>query len=272
MSMPIQRQNDAYGVFDDGQRFAREHTTRDLPEGLVNMLKGPRISAGLNNPRGIGERRADAFAREDMGGHAHYDPEMEARDHAGFGEDHAGFGQDPSQHIPESYVEQPQAAAMDPSGFGFGGYDDYDPHSSENLPPDYGAQFDPHMGSFPEARRLTADDGPAPGLFTPMLHQPGERLDARSTLYGGEDAGMNAAPSAGPAVTGTDWVTAAAAVTPQVVPGWVGHGYAPGHRVGLPWRQQVIPGTVTHLDGQQLGVRWDDGQHSTEEPSDLRPL
>lgn len=64
----------------------------------------------------------------------------------------------------------------------------------------------------------------------------------------------------------------ALAISPQVVPGWVGHGYVPGHRVGLPWRDQLIPGTVTHLDGQEVGVRWDDGQHSSEEAADLRPL
>lgn len=58
----------------------------------------------------------------------------------------------------------------------------------------------------------------------------------------------------------------------QQVPMWPGHGYAPGHRVGLPWRDQVIPGTVTHLDGQLVGVGWDDRQHSSEEPADLRPL
>jgi len=321
MSMPIQRQSDTYGAFDDGShRFAKDYETHDLPEGLVGMLAGRRISAGLNDPRRM-QREADAdpdaawgqvgdtlgdmgtaigdgeggnrltdsqfgdlasgtghalaetgrslvdgigdmfspntvqgtptappgvgtptptninayrqggfgaypdsnnFAREDLSGHGFDD----GGEHLSPPEEQ--FGQDPSQHIPESYVDQ-APPTQDPGGFGFGGYEDYDPHSSENLPPDYGAQFGPHMSSFTTAH--SAEGGPAP-------KQP----------------------------------VTAAAVQPQVVPGWVGHGYSPGHRVGLPWRDQVIPGTVTHLPGQEVGVRWDDGQHSTEEPSDLRPI
>lgn len=55
-------------------------------------------------------------------------------------------------------------------------------------------------------------------------------------------------------------------------PVWLGHAYVPGNRVGLPWRGQHIPGTVTHLEGTDVGVRWDDGQHSVEEPGGIRPL
>jgi hypothetical protein len=50
------------------------------------------------------------------------------------------------------------------------------------------------------------------------------------------------------------------------------HGYQPAHRVGLPWRESVIPGTVIGLDGPNVGVRWDDGQYSTEEPHNIRLL
>lgn len=49
-------------------------------------------------------------------------------------------------------------------------------------------------------------------------------------------------------------------------------GYQPAHRVGLPWRDQVIPGTVIGLDGPNVAVRWDDGQYSTEEPHNIQLL
>ena len=67
--------------------------------------------------------------------------------------------------------------------------------------------------------------------------------------------------------------TAAAAVmdpTQMQVP--LGGGYQPAHRVGLPWRDQVIPGTVIGLDGPNVNVRWDDGQYSIEEPHNIQLL
>jgi hypothetical protein len=48
--------------------------------------------------------------------------------------------------------------------------------------------------------------------------------------------------------------------------------YQPAHRVGLPWRDQVIPGTVIGLDGPHVAVRWDDGQYSSEEPHNIHLL
>jgi hypothetical protein len=52
----------------------------------------------------------------------------------------------------------------------------------------------------------------------------------------------------------------------------MGGGYQPAHRVGLPWRGQVIPGTVINLEGPNVNVRWDDGQYSTEEPHNIQLL
>ena len=49
-------------------------------------------------------------------------------------------------------------------------------------------------------------------------------------------------------------------------------GYQPGHRVGLPWRDQVIRGTVIGVDGDAAAVRWDDGQYSSEEPRNIQLL
>lgn len=53
MSMPIQRQSEAYGIFDDGPRFARDRANRDLPRGLIGLINtnGPRVGAGLLNTR-----------------------------------------------------------------------------------------------------------------------------------------------------------------------------------------------------------------------------
>lgn len=334
MSYPIQRQSESYGVFDDDSlRFAKEYRTRDLPEGLVNMLKGPRISAGMNNRRqadiggvdltGVGNAAgvspnegavqgtmvppapmpsapdtgmapggglpADSslnYSGESGGPSgnpvaasyrhagdfdAQYDysrpsiSDLHAHDPHQMGHDEfdAEYPHGEPQHYSEeAFREQPQTPLQP--------LDEMLEHSYRPdmpAPPhDYLAQFRPHLASFTEARsQHTAEDGPAPGpLFTPMMFQP-KAPSAASMMLGGEKEFINDQPLA------EKWVTAAA-VQPQVVPGWIGHGYAPGHRVGLPWREQVIPGTVTHLDGQQVGVRWDDGQHSSEEPSDLRPL
>ena len=63
--------------------------------------------------------------------------------------------------------------------------------------------------------------------------------------------------------------TSAAAPAP-VVPG--AHGFLPGHRVGVPWRGQLIPGIVTDLDGSNVWVRWHDGQYTCEEPPNLQLL
>ena len=47
----------------------------------------------------------------------------------------------------------------------------------------------------------------------------------------------------------------------------------PGSRVGLPYNGTMIPGVVTHFSpDSQVGVRWHDGQHSVEDPGDIRPL
>lgn len=67
MSMPIQRQSEAYGIFDDGPRFARDRASHDLPRGLAGLVNstGPRIQAGLLNTR---TARADDFGPADHGG------------------------------------------------------------------------------------------------------------------------------------------------------------------------------------------------------------
>jgi hypothetical protein len=56
MSMPIQRQSEAFGVFDDGPRFARDRGSHDLPRGLAGLVNsmGPRITGGLLDTRTAG--------------------------------------------------------------------------------------------------------------------------------------------------------------------------------------------------------------------------
>lgn len=63
---------------------------------------------------------------------------------------------------------------------------------------------------------------------------------------------------------------AAEVMAPAQAP--MGGGYQIGHRVGLPWRESVIPGTVIGLDGPSTQIRWDDGQYSTEEPHNIQLL
>lgn len=234
MTYPIQRQGETYGIFDEGDlRFAKEHTTRDLPSGLANMLGGPRITAGMHDtrydprvdgyPEPYGEQPSLADLQDD-GPYQMSGDDFDAEYPNG----------EPQHENYDAFREQPQAP-LQPLNEML----EHTRRPDMPAPPhDYLAQFRPHLASFTEARHLMAG-GPAPSTIdkTALAEAPAQ-------------------PQA-PA---------------QAVPGWIGHGYAPGHRVGLPWREQVIPGTVTHLDGPEVGIRWDDGQHSTEEPSDLRPL
>ena len=62
------------------------------------------------------------------------------------------------------------------------------------------------------------------------------------------------------------------AMDPAQMQAPMGGGFMPAHRVGLPWRDQIIPGTVINLDGPNVAVRWDDGQYSTEEPHNIQLL
>ena len=69
--------------------------------------------------------------------------------------------------------------------------------------------------------------------------------------------------------------TSAAEATPQdpaMAPQMpVGGGFLPGHRVGLDWRDRTIPGTVIANDGQ-VHIRWDEGQYTSEDPTEVRLL
>lgn len=285
MNWPIQTQSQQYDVFDDGYHFARDHAaTTDLPEGLAGMLSGPRITAGMLNTR-------EAVDTSGMDPESHAYHEFRPQ---GYGHRNSWGTWELDNPDYSAYEEAGQGIEDDDaSGYNWGPAPPHDPGAEPGPHPDfsggaphpmgtpvYNPRSGPHnsyagrRSSFRTARRHSAEGGPAPSLFTPMLHTPGERLDWRSQLYGGEKAPLNDAPVS----QATDWVTAQQKESfgtmpqQQAVPMLPGHGYAPGHRIGLPYQDQVIPGTVTHLDGQEVGVRWDDGQHSTEAPADLRPL
>ena len=59
------------------------------------------------------------------------------------------------------------------------------------------------------------------------------------------------------------------AMAPQMP---VGGGFLPAHRVGLEFRPgNTIPGTVIANDGQ-VHIRWDDGQYTSEDPSEVHLL
>ncbi len=293
MTWPIQRQSDQYEALNGNDlRFAKEYETRDLPEGLVNMLgKGVGITAGLNDPRRM-RREADLPANPTVttepstvpgsagaGNPIEYGgPESSA---AGASESFSRTiavntrGMDPYS---EAYHGHPEGGyRMEQHGFGppelaeeeryernAQGIED-DDASGYNWGPEPHHYTDEAFREEPQTQLQPLDD---------MLTQVGPPTPPEHRDYYAQFGPHLSFMTALPAEEGPAQKTglAAPATTPAVVPGWVGHGYVPGHRVGLPWRDQIIPGTVTHLDGQEVGVGWDDGQHSTEEPADLRPL
>jgi hypothetical protein len=336
MSMPIARQGEQFDVFE-GDRWARDRRASVSQDDVADMLRGPQITAGLNNTRQAAgylppedQKNWDAFLDRDMTEnpqnylngkdlerHQHQqqaqdwdsflDRDMTENPHHYTGSRLAAPGGIYDQHgpygsgiapVPPSYWHDDEAEEdrlyhdqehgldREPPPE----YDDYGPGPSpdfhDGAPQPFGtptynprsAPYDDHPPSFNEARRHTADGGPGDAgedlngstsfygggeLFNPLLYMPGDRQNWRSELFGGGEA--------------PHWPTASvrqsAPVVPQVAdPVWLGHGYAPGNRIGLQWRDGTIPGTVTHLDGPNVGVRWDDGQHSTEEPQDIHRL
>jgi hypothetical protein len=241
--MPIASQGEQFDVFD-GDRWDRDRRASVSQDDVADMLGGPQIMAGLNNTR-----QAADYANPHAPVPDSYWHDDEADEGRRFFDQEHGLDREPPPEY-DDYGPGPHPDFHDGSPQPFG-TPAYSPRS---------APYDDHPPSFSAARRQ-ADGGPSGELFNPMLFMPGERQRWESEALGGE-----AAPH---------WPTAkqAAGVVPAPVdPVWLGHGYAPGNRIGLHWRDGTIPGTVTHLDGPKIGVRWDDGQHSTEEPQDIHPL
>jgi len=258
VSFPIQTQSQQYAAFDeDPTRYAQRDRVAvfDVEGDVHDYLVGPSIQAGLLDTR---------TAVNTMG--------MDPNSHAYHGDERELMPSPNPQFEPDYYGEEsPGVAQDDESGYNWGPEPGHDPgaepgpdpnfHDGQPLP--FGTPtYHPGGSSFSATRHRTADDGGSDlPAFTPNLYSPGDKLDAKSMLLGGEPE---------------HWVTALAAPQAQpaapAAPVWLGHTYAPAHRVGMPWRGQTLPGTVTHLDGTNVGVRWDDGQHSVEEPSAIHPL
>lgn len=189
MSMPIQRQSESYNVFDTGTRFAKDYESHDLPAGLVGLMGGPRIQAGLNN-----RRHADAYAvpasgmgsYDPYGGpsvdnYAHpsepdgYDDDMRQREELGLDREAPDEGRYADPHDFREHEQAPDYP-LDPHEGGESPY--MTPETMDEMDQDYGPQ------SFNAARHLTADDGPA--MFTPMMYQPGQEMmkHPHSMMYG----------------------------------------------------------------------------------------
>lgn len=117
MSMPIQRQSDAYGIFDSGTRWDRDRSSTELPKGLAALVNtsGPRITGGLLDTRQAGYGRSfsmgdnpfqPGWGPADHGGHG---PDGGPRHPDHFEEDYEEDEDDPymeslDQHDPDRYI------------------------------------------------------------------------------------------------------------------------------------------------------------------------
>jgi hypothetical protein len=271
MSMPISRQSEQYGTDAGDSAFYanRDRTTATVyvDADVHDYLVGPGITAGLLAPRVA----VETFGMP-PGSHAYHEESYEnAPGGQWMGDDGGGRAPlrhfNPDQGYEPSEMDERNAEGVhndDQSGYNWGPEPHHDPGAAPGPHPDFhgdaphpqgtpvyspGGGYGDRPPSFNEARRLHADGGP--GNAT-------EDLNESISIYGGEAHTALAVTPAQPAA--------------PAAPVWLGHMYAPGHRVGMPWRGTTIPGTVTHLEGTNLGVRWDDGQHSVEEPGGIRPL
>lgn len=113
--------------------------------------------------------------------------------------------------------------------------------------------FDHDGPALPDPENEWNDEMEGRSFYSPdpipasAFHAPGKHLESRRVALAPQDPAM----------------------APQMP---AGGGFLPAHRVGLPWRDTIIPGTVISLDGDKLGVRWDDGQYTSEHPHEVRLL
>jgi len=256
MTFPIQRQSEAFSVFDDGAlRFAKDYEQRELPKGLASLVsRGVGITAGLNNPRGITHEAVNT-EHMDPSSHAYHqiynydgrshDPVGTPRD-VGFGgveptdyderrheqsydlvdeDDESGYnwGPEPHRHEDEAFREEPPTH-LPPLHMITD--ERYAPLAPE--PPDYHEQFGPHMASFPEARLHIAEDGPTsgPALFTQTFSP--KAPSAASMALGGDEEGAEKAFVGEHTPDTGRWVTAAD-VAAQPAQAW-GNDWRPVYR------------------------------------------
>lgn len=366
MSMPIQRQSESFGYFDEGPRYARDRSSTDLPRGLAGLINnsGPRIQAGLLNTRTASDDSCEYCGQPGHDWQVH--PEAH-RDVADWEREKAGmefpFGDHTEGNYPEDdahggeYWPGHQASrlavnvdGMDPDehayhtelpygpgegrewnpNFGYepsdederrseGVYDDdesgynWGPDPSGHLHPDdiehspsaepfdtpiYNpspSPYDPHLGSRHPFDREAAvgghdvpweEDGeggwhhPVGGFrVVPSDEEPGHYQLLSPHVGRGDDLAKIYFPHPDPQAliehatymmggprptTKVGFAPAPVVVDPNA--------YQLGHRIGTDWRGSTIPGTVIGLEGQHVAVRWDDGQHSSEEPRNIHLL
>lgn len=235
MSMPIQRQSEAFGIFDDGPRFARDRSSTDLPRGLAGLINtmGPRIQAGLLNTR-------TAVNVDGMDPESHaYHTELPWGAGGDWIGDEDGHRTPKRQWNPDFGYEMTDederraegVAEDDDSGYNWG------PDPSDHLHPD----------DIPHSPTAEPFDTP---IYNPRSSYYDDRTGSRHPFD------RTAAPMAAPPM-------------PQMA---IAGGYQIGHRVGLPWRDRVIPGTVVGGDPNSVQVIWDDQQKSSEEPHNIQLL
>lgn len=341
MSMPIQRQSESFGIFDDGPRFARDRSSTELPRGLAGILNtgGPRIQAGLLNtrqagfpmdsPYGLPGPRDHGGAGPD-GGPAlpdwYYDGDSEDDD------DEYAPDSDPERFVPENFMDYPDRTARRGSGRhpfdrlaetilprgsdrcqwcgdqkptnrwqGAPSHDGVSLKSrSEDVCPDCvdaiphkdeyqrfvdenhnGRHSQQAFNDFHNKTKMGSDDLWSWSNWMEGIQQQGHA--AHDLEHAWESDLRNNRNGLDQLIRPYRWEasrhpfdrtaagTAAvdpAAMAPQVP---VGGGFQAGHRVGLDWRDSTVPGTVIANDGQ-VHVRWDDGQYTSEDPTEVHLL
>ncbi|ACH62126.1 hypothetical protein MYRNA_125 [Mycobacterium phage Myrna] len=241
MSMPIQRHSDSYAPFmkDAAAYNARDrHAAIDDTE-VADLLRGPSIMAGLMQRQAVDTRGMDPDS------HAYHEHPA------------GGYRMDYYRDSPPELAEGEEAR--------------YE-HNAQGIEDDDASGY--NWGPEPSIDDSGVSDHPALQPLDQMLNQH----ESERYLHPREEPPAHFSQARHGAVA-ADGLAAKLAFPVQpaqpqqpAAPVWLGHTFAPSHRVALPWRDQIIQGTVTHLDGTNVGVRWDDGQHSVEEPSAIRPL
>ena len=322
MSMPIQRQSESFGYFDEGPRYARDHTSTELPAGLAALINtsGPRITGGMLNTRTA--VNVDGMDPESHAYHTElpygpgpgrewnpdfreYEPsdEDERRSELVGEDDDSGFNwgpepydphfDGPSEHAPDYGVEDPsfgeydkplndwehetesRQASRHPFDRTAGGGSHvvpweqndegwHNPGTNMSIRPSEDAPD--HWQMWAPGATMSRDRPSESRLYEPNP-DPQALMDWHDYQQGGPAPSWHETPHR---IWDNMFPPGKLGFAAPPVPG--ASSYLPGHRVGLDWRDKTIPGTVIGLDGPHVAVRWDDSQHSSEEPHNIHLL
>lgn len=288
MSMPIQRQSEQFSVFDSGPRWERDRPSHDLPKGLAGLVNsmGPRISSGLLNTRlAVNTEGMDpdshAYGRQT------YNPLFGEYGHDGYdyeGVSPSRFKRQMRDRDLDQEIADAKEAEDDESGYNWG-----------PVPPEhYGAISEDYSGGDEDDPDWVRENSPRQQEHN---KRRGEEIENSKNIFGSRHPfdraaatrlakdgdctcweGYERVPGTEPCASGScrkksaRTAADAAVMDPSQMQPLQGGGYQIAHRVGLPWRGKVIPGTVINLDGPNVAIRWDDGQYSTEEPHNIQLL